>query len=293
MRALIVVTLAAAVSLQCIAAILALRAMPHGGSYRYPWIALSLALVLMVEHRVEPLINLHDGIVDLADALVSLFISGLMAFSVIGLVRMVRAIRANQEHLARLAITDPLTGLANRRHLLAELEHELRRASRSGHPLSVLMIDLDHFKGINDRYGHAVGDTVLVAVAARCSARLRAIDLCGRVGGEEFVVLLPETDAEGAATTAERVRADLAEKPIDTDNGPLGVTISIGFATHDPQRLRVGEPAGDDVARQAQILLKRADHALYRAKARGRNAVCDDLGDSPATAGIERLLGVC
>jgi diguanylate cyclase (GGDEF)-like protein len=286
MRSLILVTLAAAVLLQCIAAMLALRAMPDSGSYRYPWIALSLGLVLMIEHRIEPILNFHDGIADLADALFSLFISALMAFSLIGLVRLVRAIRVHQAHLARLSITDSLTGLANRRHLLAELEHELRRAGRSGHPVSVLMVDLDHFKGINDRYGHAVGDAVLVAVAARCTARLRAIDLCGRVGGEEFVVVLPETGADGAATTAERVRADLAEKPIDTDHGPLDVTISLGFATHDPHGPRAGEPAGAHVTKQAQALLRRADDALYRAKARGRNSVCGDVSDSPADAGI-------
>jgi len=286
MRTLVAVTLAAAALLQVVAAFLSVRALPHSGSYRYPWIALSLGLVLMVERRVEPLFDFHGGVEDLTDALFALSISALLALSLIGLGRMVRAIRANQEHLARLAITDPLTGLANRRHLLAELERELHRAGRSGHPVSVLMLDLDKFKDINDQYGHAVGDAVLVAVAARCTARLRTIDRCGRVGGEEFVVVLPETDAEGAATTAERVRAKLAEKPIDTVGGPLEVTISIGFVTHEPRRPRADEPAGDNVTGLAQSLLRRADAALYRAKAGGRNSVSGDVSDSPANAGL-------
>jgi len=286
MGTLVAVTLAVSALLQLIAALLALRAMPHSGSYRYPWIALSLALMLMVERRVGPLLDFHNGVADLVDALFGLVVSVLIVFSLIGLDRLLRAIRTNEEHLTRLAITDALTGLANRRHLLAELEKELRRAGRSVRPLSVLMVDLDRFKAINDRYGHAVGDAVLVAVAARCMARLRAIDLCGRIGGEEFVVLLPEADAEGAAATAERLRADLAETPIDTVGGPLIVTISMGVATHDPRRRHADETAEDNVTSQAQALLQRADDALYRAKASGRNCVRGDIRDSPVNAGI-------
>jgi len=285
MGTLVAVTLAASAVLQLVAALLALRAMPHSGIYRYPWIALSLALALMVERRVAPLLDFHDGVGDLLDALFALLISALIAFSLVGLDRLLRAIRANQEQLTRLATTDALTGLASRRHLLAELEKELRRAERSGRPLSVLMIDLDHFKGINDRYGHAVGDEVLAAVAARCVARLRAIDLCGRIGGEEFVVLLPEADAEGALTTAERLRADLAETPIDTAGGPLGVTISIGVATHRPRSPSANENADDEATRRVQDLLQRADDALYRAKGGGRNRVQVDAEASPANAG--------
>jgi diguanylate cyclase (GGDEF)-like protein len=286
MGRLVAVTLATAALLQLVAALLALRAMPHSGIYRYPWIALSLALALMVERRVEPLLDFHDGMADLLDALYALLISALMVFSLVGLDRLLRAIRANQEQLTYLATTDALTGLANRRHLLAEMDKELRRAERSGRPVSVLMVDVDHFKDINDRYGHAVGDAVLVAVAKRCLARLRATDLCGRIGGEEFVVLLPEADAAGALTTAERLCADLAEAPIDTARGPLGVTVSIGVATHRPRSPQADATAKCDVIGQTQTLLQSADNALYRAKAGGRNCVRVDAGDSPANAAI-------
>ncbi len=270
---LVAYTLAASALLQLGAALLALRAMPHSGSFRYPWIALSLALALMVERRVQPLLQFRDGAADLADALLALLISALIAFSVLRLERLLRAIRAHEEQLTRLATTDALTGLANRRHLLAELEKELRRAARSGRPLSVLMVDLDHFKGVNDRYGHAAGDAALVAVAGRCLARLRAIDLCGRIGGEEFVVLLPETGAEGAATTAERLCADLAGTSIDTAAGPLHVTISIGVASHLPRTPQPDEAADEETQGAVQALLQRADRALYEAKAGGRNCV--------------------
>jgi diguanylate cyclase (GGDEF)-like protein len=288
---LVVVTLAVSALLQLGAAVLALRAVPHSGSYRYAWIALSLALALMVERRVQPLLEFRDGAADLADALFAFLISALILFSVVGLDRLLRAIRAHEEQLTRLATTDPLTGLANRRHLLAELEKELRRAARSGRPLSALMVDLDRFKSVNDRYGHAAGDAVLVAVADRCLARLRAIDLCGRIGGEEFVVLLPETDAEGAATTAERLCADLAGASIETVAGPVTVTISIGVAAHFPRRPHPGEAADDDVTGQAQTLLQRADRALYEAKAGGRNCVRVADGDSSAPAGITATAG--
>jgi predicted signal transduction protein with EAL and GGDEF domain len=189
---LVAATLFAAALLQCVAALLAVRAMPQSGHQRYPWIALSFALVLMIERRVQPLFDFHDGMSDMTDALYALSISALIAFSVVGLVKMLRELRANEEHLARLAITDSLTGISNRRHLFAELERELRRANRNGHPVSVLMADLDHFKAVNDRHGHSVGDVVLIEVAARCMATLRSVDLYGRIGGEEFVVVLPE-----------------------------------------------------------------------------------------------------
>ena len=273
MRTLVAVTLAAAALVQLIAALLALRAIPHSGSYRYPWVALSLALLMMVERRAQPLLDFHDGLTDLFDAAYALVVSALIAFSLFGLDRLLRAIRSNQEQLTLLATTDALTGIANRRHLLGELERELRRAGRSGLPLSVLMVDLDRFKSVNDRYGHQVGDAVLVAVASRCLGQLRATDLCGRIGGEEFVVLLPETDAEGAAIIARRLCTNLADTPIDTAAGPLTVAVSIGVATHHPRDRQAHTAAAGDVTGPAHALLQRADEALYRAKAAGRNRV--------------------
>lgn len=161
----------------------------------------------------------------------------------------------------QLAITDSLTGLHNRHHFFELAEHEFQRARRYGRALSVIMLDIDHFKQVNDTYSHAVGDQVLRVVAERCRESLRDIDFMGRYGGEEFAVLLPESDTEGARNAAERLRRCVAESPVETARGRLSVTISLGVVT-----IAVGFL--DLVA-----LLDRADAAMYAAKKAGRNRV--------------------
>jgi diguanylate cyclase (GGDEF)-like protein/PAS domain S-box-containing protein len=161
----------------------------------------------------------------------------------------------------RMALTDALTGLASRRHFLAEAERELSRARR-GHALSLLMIDVDHFKSINDTHGHAAGDRVLVELGRTLHAVLREADLAGRLGGEEFGVLLPDADATLALAVAERARSALAAAKVPLDpGGTLGFTSSVGVATLEP---------GDG---DAATLIARADAALYAAKRAGRNCV--------------------
>ncbi len=166
--------------------------------------------------------------------------------------------------LSALAATDSLTGLANRRAFLTQLDHEFARARRYGGPLTVLMIDLDHFKDINDRHGHAAGDRALVAVARLLSDRLRATDFIGRIGGEEFAILAPETRLPDATGLAERLREAIAGLAIGLDDGTtITLTTSIGVTAH------VGDDDGGD------RLLARADRALYTAKAGGRNRVAE------------------
>jgi eukaryotic-like serine/threonine-protein kinase len=165
------------------------------------------------------------------------------------------------KEVERLALTDGLTGLLNRRHFFQLADRELAVARRRRSTLTALMLDVDHFKQVNDRYGHPVGDQVIVAVARRLAAATRKTDLLGRYGGEEFVILLPDTAADGARILAERVRAGLADHPVDTDAGPLRVTASIGLADGVPDDTEPG------------TLLARADEALYRAKQAGRNRV--------------------
>jgi len=159
------------------------------------------------------------------------------------------------------AIMDSLTGLYNRRQFLELAELEFNRARRYAHPLSAMMLDIDQFKQVNDTYGHTFGDRILQSVATRWRENLRDIDLAGRYGGDEFVVLLPEIALEGARRAAERLRAGIAEAPIDTEKGPLSVTISIGVVTLTPDH--------PDLA----SLLDQADAALYKAKNAGRNRV--------------------
>ena len=167
-----------------------------------------------------------------------------------------------QSHLESMATIDSLTGLANRQAFMQRAKNEFNRARRYARPLTVVMIDIDHFKAINDRYGHAAGDEVLRQAADICQSSLRGSDLMGRVGGEEFVLLLPDTPHTNAYHVAERMRVHLYETPIELENGTtLNVTASFGVAS-------MNEDDSDFNA-----VLERADEAMYHAKHDGRNQV--------------------
>jgi diguanylate cyclase (GGDEF)-like protein len=169
-----------------------------------------------------------------------------------------RELKEANEKVEKLARTDSLTGLANRRTLHEAMQREIARAGRLGEHLSLVMADLDHFKSINDQYGHTTGDHVLAGAAAVFGSNLRPYDLAARYGGEEFVLLLPATSTEGALVVAERMRKTLAD--ITIPDCPQQITMSLGVATWMP-----GETPEQFVAR--------ADAALYRAKNAGRNRV--------------------
>jgi two-component system cell cycle response regulator len=166
------------------------------------------------------------------------------------------------EKTQNLAITDELTGLLNRRQLLTLAEVEYERVRRYHRPLSAVMIDIDHFKQINDTYGHPVGDATLIALAKCCRANLRATDILGRYGGEEFLILLPETQHDKALEAAERIRKQVEVMELAAAKRPVKVTISAGVATLDLEA-----PVS------LEELIKNADDALYGAKAAGRNRV--------------------
>ncbi len=159
--------------------------------------------------------------------------------------------------LERLAVTDPLTGVLNRRGILAGLEEELARAEREGHALSVGLLDIDHFKRINDLHGHAVGDIVLRVVVERAQAALRSYDSLGRFGGEEFLIVLPGLPLERTFSVLERIRTRVGQTPVSAGVEQVPVTVSLGGATY----------RGGSV----DALIQAADEALYRAKAQGRN----------------------
>ncbi|MGB4072473.1 diguanylate cyclase [Pseudomonas sp.] len=168
--------------------------------------------------------------------------------------------KALEEQLLVLATTDPLTSALNRRAFQERADHELQRSQRQSSPLCLAMLDLDHFKRVNDQYGHAVGDQVLVAFSALCRQQARSTDLFARFGGEEFVILLPDTSLEAAQQRLERLRGALQNQAIDTSQGPLQVTVSIGLACANR-------------ACTLQQLLQSADARLYTAKAMGRNRI--------------------
>jgi diguanylate cyclase (GGDEF)-like protein len=159
------------------------------------------------------------------------------------------------------ATTDSLTGLHNRQQILESAEREFQRARRFRHPLALLMVDIDNFKQVNDTFGHAAGDQVLLAVATRGRDNLRDIDLLGRYGGDEFVILLVETELDAARRVAERIRQSVADMPVDIGQGPLNVTISVGVALFTEE------------CPNWATLLNDADIALYAAKKVGKNQV--------------------
>jgi two-component system cell cycle response regulator len=162
-----------------------------------------------------------------------------------------------------MAITDGLTGLHNRRYMESHLETLAEQAAQRSKPLALMMLDIDFFKSINDNHGHDAGDDVLREFAVRIRKSIRGIDLACRYGGEEFVIVMPETDVHVAGMVAERLRRAIAGEPFAIDKGSkrIEVTISIGLSTLETK----GEPIAD--------VLKRADVALYRAKNDGRNRV--------------------
>lgn len=212
--------------------------------------------------RVEQLHYKHDGeefwidtnVVPLRDA------HGRVShFATIG--RDLTATKQLQEELRLMANTDPLTGLLNRRRFLEQAETEFLRSQRHGHELAAVLLDIDHFKTINDTHGHFVGDQALIAMSCATDNLLRGTDILGRWGGEEFVILMPETPLSGAAILAERLRKLLAQLAVDTAAGTLRFTVSAGVAARS--RLDAG----------ITDILQRADTALYAAKQHGRNRI--------------------
>ncbi len=161
-----------------------------------------------------------------------------------------------------LAIRDSLTGVFSRRYLMERFSEEIIRSSKFSYKFSVLMVDIDHFKDYNDRYGHFVGDAILKEVSRTIRENIRQIDLVGRYGGEEFVAILAETDKEGAVLAAERIRQGIEKKKIRVYDEDFRMTISLGVAIFP------------DDSRQAEALIDKADQALYQAKQSGRNRTC-------------------
>jgi diguanylate cyclase (GGDEF)-like protein/PAS domain S-box-containing protein len=177
------------------------------------------------------------------------------------LVKLIKRLNETQTHLKHMAITDELTGLRNRRYIVERLEEEFQRAKRTGRPLSLIMLDIDHFKKINDAQGHLFGDLVLQVVSVRMKEALRKHDLIGRVGGEEFLVVCPESSLEDTVMVAERIRKIIRREAISDGVREAAVALSAGVTM-----LR-------DDDRSSEKFFSRADTALYKAKEQGRNRV--------------------
>lgn len=190
---------------------------------------------------------------------------GWLIWTQLHLARIIRHGEKRESHLRRQAETDPLTGLVNRRRLSIELDVCYLRARQEGRPVSMLMLDIDHFKQVNDKYGHLAGDKVLQSLARLCRKVTRDSDIVCRYGGEEFAVLLPDTSLEEAKDIAGRLLAEVRHERIEWENGTLEYTISIGVT-----ELHSEDNEGTD-------LLRRTDRYLYRAKAEGRDTLFADI----------------
>lgn len=227
----------------------------------------ALGTVMMVFRGV-------DELVTPSSLIFAATLSHVSAFAVIGLLPVLSTIcfllictHECQQELEKAARVDFLTGICNRRAIEDLAQRAIAAARRHGMPLSMMIIDVDHFKRINDEFGHAAGDRALMETVQRICDSLRTEDLVGRLGGEEFVVVMPNTDAASARAAAERVRLAFSGEPMLIEDAPMPVTVSVGVS------LLAAEDA------QFSHLMRRADHAMYAAKAAGRNRVeCDESG---------------
>lgn len=165
-----------------------------------------------------------------------------------------------EESIKNAVVTDPLTGLLNRRELTHRFNKEKKASERHGAPFSIIMADIDHFKKINDTYGHNAGDRVLKEVAATLQSSIRSEDICGRWGGEEFLLILPRIDVKGAAMAAEKLRKKISALSTEWEGGNIRITISLGGCAFIP-------------GQEMEACVAQADQALYRSKTAGRNRV--------------------
>ena len=180
-----------------------------------------------------------------------------------------KALREANQKLHTLAITDGLTGISNRRAIFERLRSEISRAVRENSPFCLIMLDIDHFKKINDTYGHSAGDKVLVEIVNRMKSALRPYDVIGRYGGEEFVVGISKTDSKINRVIAERLRTCICERPFQIEDRKIDVSVSLGVVGFMPSR-------DNDINDLLEAMIKAADIALYKAKEAGRNRVAYD-----------------
>ena len=238
--------------------------------YKLTCIAIFLAMALMTVRRVVPLIDTYDqSIFDIKDAALYAIISLLFFVGMLGIKSALIEVGKENSALEVLNATDSLTLALTKKETYVRLKREISRGQRSLHPLAFLMIDIDHFKRINDQYGHMVGDTVLKNLSLFCQLKLRDIDVFGRFGGEEFLVACPETDAKAALEIAERLREAIAKDSFAIVNGKeITLTVSIGVSIFDPKQVH-----HDSLDLAMDLYIDYSDKAMYCAKNAGRNQV--------------------
>jgi diguanylate cyclase (GGDEF)-like protein len=236
----------------------------------------------MIGRRIGPIFHIFEsGRFNLLDAVLSLPISGFLLLGVLGLRKILIKVDDNQLVLETLAQFDPLTNSLSRTEILYRVSEEIDRSRRNKHSFALLEIDIDHFKNVNDQFGHHVGDEVLADLVKHSKDTLRSIDTIGRIGGEEFLILLPETSVEGATQFAERLRENIANMVNETSSPtPIKITISVGVTIFDPNMNPLVERGI-----VLNELMNEADLAMYQAKNQGRNRVALWSASTPPLRG--------
>jgi diguanylate cyclase (GGDEF)-like protein len=257
-----------AVIVQIIATIYALYLFFKPASYRLASGALSIAFALMVGRRISPIVHFYsEGYCNFWDAILALVISLAILFGVTQFKKIISDLEEKNFILDRSSKIDSLTRALSRSETFARAELEIERSFRNQEPVAFLMLDIDHFKNINDVYGHPLGDIVLTNLVKHCQEELRVIDIFGRVGGEEFFAVLPGDGIESAFEVAERLRKKVFSTPCAVVDGKeISITISVGVASFDP--VSNGETKVGVVLRS---FYAKADEAMYLAKSKGRN----------------------
>ena len=238
--------------------------------YRWAWLLLSLGLGIMTLRRVSPILYIIEtGNYNLTDAILSLPISLLLFAGIVGLKRQLAKDWADIDLLSVVNSHDQLTNALSKSEIYRRISQEFDRANRNEHSIALLEMDIDHFKLVNDRHGHQAGDDVLIGLVQSTNTILRSGDSLGRIGGEEFLILLPETNLSQAKEVAERLRICVSNTPYSSlGNQPIKITISIGIAIFDPTLQLYKDK--NSLIRQS---IHEADMAMYQAKEAGRNQV--------------------
>lgn len=256
---------------QIFAAAYSLNLYFRANTYRFACGCLAIAFGLMIGRRILPILHLlNDRYLNLTDAFTSLLISLFLLFGIFQIKKVLVELENNNFLLGQTIKTDSLTGALSRPETFCRAQLEIERTFRSKKEISFLMLDIDLFKLVNDRYGHPLGDEVLKNLVMCCQGQLRNIDILGRVGGEEFLIVLPETNQAQALEVAERLRSDVEKRACGKALGnDVFITISIGVAVYDPCKEK--STNSGDILKKCYAL---CDQAMYRAKQSGRNRIC-------------------
>ena len=241
------------------------------GVFRWAWSCLTIGLTLMLSRRIFPAIEVYStGNFTLIDALLALAISIFLSGGIFGIAKLIETETNKNDALSLLSALDPLTNCLSRTEILSKIADEIERTLRTGNTFSILEIDIDHFKDVNDQYGHQVGDEILISLVKQITDLLRDLDILGRIGGEEFLILLPETNENEALQVAERIRRHISNSSHNTSwNKPLQITISIGVTS-----FKISTCLGSNKQELLHELVHIADQAMYLAKNSGRNCSC-------------------